>query len=395
MPEDENTGSGWDRPSPDGEYGGSGQDTGGEGEGRAKRLKGSLFALVIGLMLLPVSFVLLYWNEGRAVDAMYALDRGSRAVVEADPGLVDPAFNGRLVHLSGTPRPVVPARDPSFNVSGDGLLRLTRTVEMYQWREDVESHGKGKESTYHYHLTWSEEAIDSGRFKAPDGHRNPPMPGRSDTFEAQDVRLNAFRVDGALIRQMTHFTPFRAQTPPSHGFQAVGDGFYRGRDPDQPVLGDTRIRFEAVPSQTVSIAAMQSGNLLTPYRDPNGHVIALIEPGVVTTAALFDDALELENVLTWFLRVTGFLAMLVGFLCLGRPLAAVFASVPFLESLVGAGLFVVALALAVPLTLLTVGVAWIAHRPLIGGGILAVAAGAWVLLSRGVGKRRGIPPAGM
>ena len=60
-----------------------------------------------------------------------------------------------------------------------------------------------------------------------------------------------------------------------------------------------------------------------------------------------------------------------------------------------AGLFVVALALAVPLTLLTVGVAWIAHRPLIGGGILAVAAGAWVLLSRGVGKRRGGPPAGM
>jgi hypothetical protein len=66
-----------------------------------------------------------------------------------------------------------------------------------------------------------------------------------------------------------------------------------------------------------------------------------------------------------------------------------FAVVPFLESLVGAGAFLVALTLAVPVTLLTIAIAWIVHRPLIGGLLLIGAIGAWVLL-RKMYPRRGV-----
>jgi len=50
--------------------------------------------------------------------------------------------------------------------------------------------------------------------------------------------------------------------------------------------------------------------------------------------------------------------------------------------MVGAGAFLVALTLAVPITLVTIAIAWIAHRPLIGGGLLIAALAALFLLRR-------------
>ena len=120
--------------------------------------------------------------------------------------------------------------------------------------------------------------------------------------------------------------------------------------------------------------------MLTAYRDANGYTIALAEPGVVTAAALFHDEKQSEGQLTWILRGVGFVAMLIGFVCMTRPLTMLFAVLPFLELLVGAGAFLVALTLAVPITLVTIAVAWIAHRPLIGGGLLVGAVVALVLL---------------
>ena len=62
------------------------------------------------------------------------------------------------------------------------------------------------------------------------------------------------------------------------------------------------------------------------------------------------------------------------------PVTTLFSVVPFLGSLAGAGAFLVALTLAVPTTLLVVGLAWVAHRPLIGGLLLGGALLALVLL---------------
>jgi hypothetical protein len=48
--------------------------------------------------------------------------------------------------------------------------------------------------------------------------------------------------------------------------------------------------------------------------------------------------------------------------------------------MVSAGAFLAALTLAVPITLLTIAIAWIVHRPLIGAGLLAGAIATWYLL---------------
>ena len=150
--------------------------------------------------------------------------------------------------------------------------------------------------------------------------------------------------------------------------------------------------FASIPAQTVSVAAAQSNGVLTGYRDANGYTIALAEPGVVTAAGLFHDEQKSEGQLTWILRGAGFVAMLIGFVCVTRPLTMIFAVVPFLESLVGAGAFLVALTLAVPITLATIAVAWIVHRPLIGG-LLLVGAVVAVYLLRQLHPRRPVQAA--
>jgi hypothetical protein len=103
-------------------------------EGWPQRLSGSLVAALIGLILVPASIGLLYWNEGHAVDAIRALERGAAAIVEVDATRVDPLGNG-----NGMMQLTTAARDPVFGVTGDGLLRLSRSVERYQWKEETTS----------------------------------------------------------------------------------------------------------------------------------------------------------------------------------------------------------------------------------------------------------------
>jgi hypothetical protein len=356
-------------------------------QGWGSRLGSSVMAALIGLVLVPVSIVLLYWNEGRAVDAIRALDRGSAAIVEASPTAVDPQAEGKLVHVSGMMQPTTAARDTVFGVTGAGLLRLSRTVEMYQWKEESSSQSQQSvggsqttQTTYTYEKVWSAQPIVSAKFKVTDGHQNPPMQQKSAMFDGTDVKLGPYRVDPSVLSKVSAFTPLQPQSAPPAGYQAAGEGFYQGQNPSQPVVGDVRVSFTGVAAQTISVAAAQAGGVLTAYRDPNGYAIALAEPGVVSAAALFQDEKKSEATLTWILRGAGFLAMLIGLICLTRPLTMLFAVLPFLESLVGAGAFLVALTLAVPLTLLTIAIAWIVHRPLIGGGLLLAAVAAWFLL---------------
>ncbi len=366
-------------------------------EGWLQRLSGSLIAALIGLLLVPGVIGLLYWNEGRAITAIRALDGGAAAIMEIGATPVDPVANGKLVHVSGMMQPGTPALDPLFGITGEGLLRLSRMVELYQWKQDTGTQSrnavggsKTTETTYNYERTWSAQPIASGQFKAPGGHQNPPMDIRSATFDGTGVKLGAYRVDPSLLSKVSAFAPLHPRADAPSGYQISGDGYYRGADSSQPAIGDWRVTFAAIPAQTFSVAAADSNGALTVYRDANGYSIALAEPGIVTASGLFHDELKSESHLTWILRAVGFVVMLIGFVCMTRPLTMLFAVIPFLESLVGADAFLVALMLAAPVTLATIATAWIVHRPVIGGGLLLAAIAVLVLLRRLIPPRRSI-----
>ena len=369
--------------------------------GWLQRLLGSFVGALIGMLLVIGSVVLLWWNEGRAVDAIRALDQGARQVVEANATAVDPANNGKLVHLSGMMTARTPAKDAEFGIGGNDLLRLRRNVEMFQWTEQKTTHtqknlggSETTETTYNYRKEWSDRPVDSSHFRESGGHRNPVMPVHSATFDSPDVQLGPYRIDHGLLESVSAFQAFdptvAANSPAD--YRKTGDMLYRGDDPANPAIGDIRIRYSAVPSQTMSVVAAQGGTALAPFGAANGYRIALAEPGVIPAAAMFREKAHEEGVLTWILRAVGFALMLVAFLLMASPLTTLLGVIPFLETLADVGVFMLALLLALPLTLLVIALAWITHRPLIGGALLVAGFAIGYLLHRLHRARRPTAP---
>ena len=306
-----------------------------------------------------------------------------------------------LVHLSGAMTTRAPARDTAFGIGGDDLLRLKRTVEMFQWTEQKSTRSQKNfggsettETTYSYHKEWSDHPVDSSHFHEAGGHRNPPMPVHSATFDSQDVQLGAYRVDRGLLESVSAYTPYDSTSAASlpADYRKTGDLLYRGADPAAPAIGDIRIRYSAVPSQTMSVIAAQAGNTLAPFSAANGYRIALADPGVVPATAMFREKAQEESLLTWILRAVGFVLMLVGLLLMASPLTVLLGVIPLFETLADIGAFMLALLIALPLTLIVIAAAWITHRPLIGGTLIVAAIALGYLLHRLHRARQPQPP---
>jgi len=364
--------------------------------GWLSRVGSSLVGVLIGIILLPCAIFLLSWNEGRAVTAATGLKRGLSTIVEVSADTINQQNNSKLVYLNGTVSGATPAVDPWNKLSAAGLLRLQRRVEMYQWLEresETTSNNIGgsqtTQKTYTYSLGWAETAVNSAQFKVPAGHQNPAMPLKSQTFDANLVKIGAFTLEKSFVQDLTNFEAVETLTQAPAGYRVQGSVLYKGANPEQPALGDVRVSYSAIAAQTYSIAAQQNNGTLTTYHDAkNDYKIALIEPGVVTAQKLFADQASTEKLITWACRIGGFLLLLFGFNLIMGPLAMLVAFLPFLQGLVGAGTFFIALGLAIPITLITIAIAWIASRPLLGGAILLVAvAAAWAIRSMAIKKK--------
>jgi hypothetical protein len=99
------------------------------------RIGQSIAGVLFGIVLILGSGVLMFWNEGRAVQTARSLAEGQGVVVDVDAARVDPGNDGKLVHVTGDLKTTAPLNDPEFGVSVPAA-RLVRTVEMYQWKED-------------------------------------------------------------------------------------------------------------------------------------------------------------------------------------------------------------------------------------------------------------------
>lgn len=364
--------------------------------GWLSRMGSSLMGVLIGIILLPCAIFLLSWNEGRAVTAATGLKRGLSTIVEVSADTVNPQNNSKLVYLNGTVSGATPAVDPWNKLSATGLVRLQRRVEMYQWLEresETTSNNIGgsqtTQKTYTYSLGWAETAVNSAQFKVPAGHQNPAMPLKSQSFDANPVKIGAFTLDKSLVQDLNNFEAVETLTQAPAGYRVQGNMLYKGANADQPALGDVRVTYRAIAAQTYSIAAQQNNTTLTAYQDvKNDYKIALIEPGVVSAQKLFADQASTEKLNTWACRIGGFLLLLFGFNLIMGPLAMLVAFLPFIQGLVGAGTFLIALGLAIPITLITIAIAWIASQPLIGAGILLLAVAAtWAIRSVAIKKK--------
>ncbi len=363
--------------------------------GYFRRVKNSIGAMLIGFLLIPASMVLHAWNEYRTVHRSRGLAE-AKEIVETipDANALASELDQKLVHLSGFADTEETLVDGEFFVR-QKALHLARRAEMFQWVEKEKKNSENNQKEYTYSYAWVNEPVDSSRFRQPNGHENPSMPFRGMKVSAENVLVGAYKLDNDLRDQIDAWAPveipeeaIKENLPDEkqESYLFRNNELFIGVDgtpePERPQIGDMRIQFEAVMPTDVSFVAQLRGGTFGEFRTSNGEAIHDLYLGTLSAEDVM-QRLETENtVLAWGLRILGLAICVGGFAMCLKPLSAVVSFIPFAESLTGALTFVVALLLGGMVSLVVVGISWIAVRPLFGISLLAIAAIAIYLVSR-------------
>ncbi len=323
------------------------------------------------------------------MQAIRGLAEASGVVVEASADAVAPANEGKLVHVVGKAEAAAPIEDSDLSLSFDNQVAVDRTVEMYAWTEKKEEKTQDNTggsqtttTTYTYSKAWTDSPADSSSFAHPEGHENPQLPfALAQIFGERRAsgRLHAGRDHGRHDRRADALEARRA---PRAGAQSAGN-LYKGENPATPAVGDVRVHYTGMPSGTiVSVLAAQSHDGFAPYTTSNGYTIHLARAGNEQASAMIKEQQQAEAFLTWILRAVGFVVMFAGFAMFFGPIATLASVLPFLGTIVRGATSFFAFVLTIPVALVTIALAWLAFRPLIGGGILVLAAVLGYLLWR-------------
>lgn len=373
------------------------------------RIKRSAGGVVIGLILIIAMVVLLFWNEGRAVTTAKSLAEGACVVVSVTSDTIDPANDGRLIHVRGLVTTGSTPSDPDFGIEAAGI-RLVRNAEMYQWKEESRSEtttkiGGGEETvtTYTYSKGWEDQPIDSSDFRKPANHANPSMEVRGQSFQVPEGKLGTFMLDGPVLDRIGGEKEFALKPEQTASIQrafagsgtvsVVNGRVYLGENPASPAIGDYRVAYEIVPLGDISVIARQSGSSFAPYPTVAGDQLLMVRTGTVAAEAMFADAVSENNLITWLLRLVGLVLLFVGFALFLSPLGVLADVLPFLGSIVRLGTGLAAFVLAILIGTATIALAWFYYRPLLALAILAVGGLiAFAIVYVGRSRRAGAAP---
>lgn len=364
------------------------------------RIGNSIKGVVVGVVFIAGSIFLLSWNEGRSVKTAASLAEGAKAVVSIDSTRMDPANEGNLIHLTGIANTGETVTDPEFGVAVNAI-KLIRKVEMYQWKESVQSKtdkemggGTKTAKTYTYKKTWSDRLINSSDFEHPEDHQNPGvMPYQSRDFLAGEVKIDeTFVLTDRLVRKINNDEPYLVDSSSTAGilsdrFQTYDGGYYSGT-PESPNVGDLKVFFKIIkPPVMVSIVARQTGNSFSAYPTRSGDALEFLRVGILSAAEMFKKAQEENALLTWVLRGAGCLFMFIGFAMVFAPLSVLADVIPFLGNLVELGTGLAALLLALVVSLVTIAVAWFAYRPVLSIVLILAAVIIFVVIPNTGGRK--------
>ncbi|MGI6638884.1 MAG: TMEM43 family protein [Desulfobulbus sp.] len=387
----------------------------------SSRIGKSFQGIGLGLVLIATATGLLYWNEGRAVRTGDAIGEAQRITVSMPSATtVDPAFNGKLVHVSGRATTTDVVADPLFTVQANAIS-VERKVQYYQWTENSKSETRQKlggseetVTTYSYEQKWVDKPVDSQNFHQPAGHRNTiKFQAENARWYAPQVQLGAYRLPEFLVHSMGGAVPLdtglgeqerkslqKQLIPDSSTFNSnqtdgvstavppgqapmvhvQGNTLYLGRNMHQPRIGDVKVMFFSVPQAEVSIIARVIGNTFEPFLATNGSTFSRLSMGTLSMDNMFQHAKDANTTITWLVRGVSILLAIGGFKALLGPLQVLASVIPPLGSVVGAGAGLVSALLGVAWSLVIIAIAWLRFRPILSIGLLAVALALLALL---------------
>ena len=364
-------------------------------ESWGSRLGSSIKGVLIGCALFISGFPVLFYNEGNSVKTAKAIDEGEGVCISVESNAnIDQENNDKLVHMSGKADTQDVLTDDMFGVSATAIS-LERQVEMYQWIEESRTQEKKKMggsvekvTTYTYKKDWVSHVIDSSEFKES-GHDNPgSMEFESDRMYASNVSFGAFRLSEGQIKSIGSAQNYKFPTNFACKVDRVkvaGTTIYvpnaetrnnpkNVRDvASQTRIGDMRVTFRVVYPHEISLIAKQHGDTFVDYTAKNGKKLNYLADGVKDAAEMFETARTNNKIMTWLVRIGGFLLMFIGLSMVLKPLSVLADVLPILGDIVEMGMGLVAGLLALICALVTIAVAWLFYRPILGAILLAVA----------------------
>lgn len=331
----------------------------------------------VGMFLMLMSAVLLMWNEHRTVERVQALQEGSEITISIDANEVNPNYEQQLVHLSANVVTDEILKDEAFGIEVNAL-KLRRKVEVYQWQEKLkEGAAEANLSTVTYEKVWSDRLIESADFVQPQ-YQNPiAFQYEREDQQAQIITIGAFELSADLIARLQQFRPLKIsqqvvkQHPLPPHTQLYGNGFYLGQNPAVPQIGDTKITYQVIEPLLMTVVAQQLGSSLQIFNTESGSRLALLSKGALTKDQIFTQAFEQNTVLTWGLRILGIGLMIVSFRMVLFPLSRLLGYIPVIGVVAEKSLGWVATLLAVLLSFVLIGLAWLLVRPLLAIGLIA------------------------
>ncbi len=352
----------------------------------------SLKGTVGGVVLLIASFPILFKNEGCAVDIAKGLDEGESIVVSIDASKDVASYNGKLIHTTGEAKAGARITDPEFGVETAALV-LERDVEMYQWKETTREDSQTKQKTYTYDKEWTSLEIDSGGFHDT-SKRNPPFPYSKRKIVADSVSMGNLTFSDSLKGQISAGEKLNYDQTTVNRLKAslgnrakITDGeIYVGRDPLSPEVGDVKVHHMYGKEGIASIIGQLTGSIVDSFTTKRETQILMFDYGTKDAISMFQKAQDDNVTRTWVVRVAGFFIMFLGFRLLFGPIAAAGGWIPILGGILEMGVSIVAGILAFSFSFVTISIAWIFFRPLLGLGLLALGVGAFAYLYQQKGK---------
>lgn len=352
------------------------------------RIKNAFFGVIFGIILIGFSCYFIFWNEYSSLHTQQSLKQAEQVLISVPPAPINPNDNLKVVYFYGTATTTETLHDRLLNISANAL-RLSRKVEMYQWKEHKQTERQnnmgGSETettTYSYNKIWSDRLIDSNRFHEQNGHGNPDhMLVQGEVYQADVITVGDFHLPKVLTNQLSGESPVNLATVDVTNLQNQlnkpvqhdGDHIYVGTDSQQPQIGDLRISETEILPQTVSVIAQQTGNTLQEYLAPAGKAVALLSMGQVSSHDMIHMAEEKNRILTWVIRVCTLLGMIIGFCMIMQPIVILADIVPIFGSIAGFGTGLIGFVLGLCLWSILTAIAWFAARPLMSVVLVAVA----------------------
>lgn len=406
------------------------------------KMCGAMVGSCVGVLMFFGSIAILGWNEFNYVRNVKILDRVSDDVTEVGCAPLDSNM-GKPVWVSC---PVTQTFDFTTDARLSALFPVMQKMyseskslkgaafipdsQILQW---VESKSSDK---YSYKQQWVRNRVDSDSFyctknygaqgcpyKVPSNPRSDApsilksavaAPGNSIAIGSTNEKARSYILNTRL-NNLIPSTPLSFSSQSSLGLiPALSPNLEVWTDqstlwlsaiPTRKSVGDVQTTFKlaAAPlGQVFSVIAQQD-------RDPSAPAgsaifdawesgmkgtfssVSWLELGHVSKSDMINHKKQENSSTTWVLRFAGFLCMFLGLLLATHPAAVVPEILPccgqFLGEIVGCILCALCLCFSIGLSILVIGVAWFAARPLYGGllvaGAIAIFIGALCIHSKG------------